>query len=55
MKRLLLGAAVALAAATSAAPASAAWSVTPQYCYATAIYPCGVCVQTSVVSDCTRG
>jgi hypothetical protein len=55
VKRLLLGAAVALAAAVPATPASAAWSVEVQRCYATAFYPCGVCVYTSVISDCTRG
>jgi len=53
MKRLLLGLAVAAAAAGTAAPASA--HVTVQYCYATAIYPCGVCVSEAGVSKCTRG
>lgn len=55
MKRLLLGVAAVAAVAGMSTPASAAWSVTPQYCWVTVFLPCGVCVQTSVVSDCTRG
>ncbi len=51
MKRLRLGAALAVAAV--AAPASAD-PVEIQPCYATVVYPCGVCVDASVAVTCTR-
>ncbi len=54
MKRVLVGLAVAGAAAFTAAPATAD-PVYVQRCYATFFYPCGVCVETKFVSDCTRG
>lgn len=53
MKRVVLGLAVAAAAAFTAQPASA--HVEIQRCYATFIYPCGVCVHEGPVSKCTRG
>ena len=52
MKRLVLGLSAVAAAAALAAPASA--GVRVQYCYATAIYPCGVCVEEKLVYKCTR-
>ena len=51
MKRIVLGLTVAAAAAFTATPAAA--HVEVQYCYATAIYPCGVCVYEGPVSKCT--
>ena len=54
MKRVVLGLAVAAVAALQAAPASAN-PVEVQRCYATVIYPCGVCVTVGEVTECTRG
>lgn len=52
MKRIVFGLALAAAAAT-AAPASAD-PVEVQRCYATVIYPCGVCVTVDEKTTCTR-
>lgn len=54
MKRLVLGLGLATAAALTASPATAEAGVTIQRCYATVIYPCGVCVTAGPVSECTR-
>lgn len=53
MKRVLVGLAVAGAAAFTAAPA-AADPVEVQRCYATVFYPCGVCVDARYAQQCTR-
>ncbi len=52
MKRIALGLVGLAALVGTAQPASAhAWV---KYCYATAIYPCGVCVEEGPVYKCTR-
>ncbi len=53
MKRVLVGLAVAGAAAFTAVPATAE-PVDFQRCYATFFYPCGVCVDAKYVQKCTR-
>jgi hypothetical protein len=52
MKRIVLGLCAAGALALTAAPATA--SVTIQRCYATVLYPCGVCVSEGPVDQCTH-
>lgn len=53
MKRVLAGLVVAGAAAFTAAPATAD-PVEIERCYATMIYPCGVCVDAKYAQKCTR-
>ena len=50
MKRIVLGLAALAAVAATAAPASAHAYV--KYCYATARYPCGICVEEASLYTC---